>query len=1649
MDGKNFLNYSLEGTAVSTRELEKIIEKRNVHFNNHVDDIINSSLREENAVYSKTVAKEIEDSYLSYLSDEEKTSYEQNSSGWSAKEKLDFWNNHNDEIVSALKNSSADKSQISSFSNSLSNWNTASETEEKRESIRTEIKTIQTTIQNLENKMEALDTKSETFHYDQMNLQQEIDYQKSLENKCNNDLSQSVVKIAFQDKSQFEYFQNAMREEDIACTAMPTKINGQYVMAFNEGFLDQVKTIAEEHENIPLTIYQEKSIQNSFKQAETRDEYGRIIYQDNSDRDYIASGMYSSVGKPIIYSGGIREVASTISALERVSSVLTIQNYEVRTSIFSHSSSRDVGYEYTFLSMEQREERLSFMEKKYGVSREDIYDSNKESSISVQSDDPTDIRSLGKNNFENQQLEGMLKDKQTLEILSKKYGLDTSLVKESTKLEQFAAGAEKRDLTKFSMAVNDINVKLLDNLQGKLVYNGKSMIVNGRLDLDTFIKSGMTAKSLGISQEEFQILKGCAAKDKGLVTKLSGGIMMSGLSAFNKGMQLSRQMDSDSDMSWYNDLNKAKSWVNNVTTSVENVRKFAREFDISDYKLQLKSKKAANVKKMSEKEIQKTEKKLKKQNKTLSHKTKSGDIKKAGEKEAKRLLKKQRFDNSLYGRIYNANQKLKEEARRVAQKAIEKSVVGKWLQTAAKALKKFIGNALKYVGIAMLALIVIIMTVVLIIALICTVPSLFEQPEIEKSVMYKLYEHGMEEEQEWLEELRDTDFYWENHKELVYGYNWYYWEGKDRFDRYINNKVNHATSNKGEVSINPFDFTPADSVSKETDHKVTCYDGGVEVGIISNFNIDYKADENGKITLGEDHWKYGGGHTCNIKDIICMLDVLMDFDSTGDWTDQSLQDSIGQTEFKNAWGNVKHAGKCIGLGLASLWSDDAWGSWAEEMDAGSGTIGYYQLQGYMDGLFSASHQETLELEVVTFPVDTLADAKAPTKAAGGKEAGLQMALNDNVIRCPGGELDETYTDTEGKEHEIHACEVYDGFKPFFYDMNKAGIATTIPPQFKFGLEGDDGKMHPVDNEVYFKSDEEFCLPSGLATANDFNTAFWENLFKKYKDNDHWEYEQGKDETKTNDKEYGELDDFDKDVVGGDTKSSYSFDRDFSNNSPNQYFTVTHTWYSFTTDTKEKVIGQKDVDYGHMEDCSGCQTIPVAPYIVCPYGGQHYVIDGYKKQDITENVTIYDIIKHTETLHWDLSTCEGHTGYYCGGHLRCHVTGIVYSMRNKDVSFAMGELELEEGEGYSLKPPVGTYTDKYGDLVGKEVDYSTAEQAYLSGLNINTDYDILSVNYFEGLDSYWKFGNLFLKDDTLLNHLRLCEDIFSIDAKLIRYGRNQFRYNDYRQYEGWTEEKVLFALLKYGQDWNDIYGFDIATEMGFGEISASDMEKIDKALYNQYGSVYDKTRKHVVNLALAAVGNGSYDSNPHHWHAYTATKHDGVTCTATDCSGFASYPLIQTERDLQIKLNTPNNSGGWAWSCSELAGFKVSGLKSVSQHEISPYKDGTYVVNSDFSNCKPGDIISYVTGDEGAGNNHSVVFIGVLDEELELSTGTIQPGEVLIVDCTTITEGGNIYFRGYADSGLIPWSTIKNWPSKYSKGDRQLWVRDITYGMKEE
>lgn len=1678
-------DYNLGTVDALLGGLDILRQKQNIEFNNTIDEKVSETATKSREEYSSAMANNFASNYLSYLSEEDQSFYKSNQDSWTTQQTLDFWATRQDYMAQSLEQNGGDSD---SFASSLTNWNNSWQTQVKQEELQTQLSSAQSRIQELNTQIAGLDKTADNYDYNLYSLSQELSYQQEQVKTCHDQLQNNVVRYSFDTVQELRDFQQMLTENNINSSYVQNQtsnavlgalgstavgfgggvsaiaqyltneemtgkelgqkfsevgqsvkdfdvssvqcINGQYVLMVDRGNADAALEIAKQN-NVDIDFYQEKFVSSRYTTDnngnETRDENGNIVFNDKSENhrsgSYGGDLMYSGLINPVI-NMGMTEIAQTEHFVSRVEGFFSAGlefdkhdgMYHERQTCFGHCSTRDISYEMDFTQMVNNDRRMAYIEDKYHISRYDLTEwGADEDRISAE-----DLVATGKNGFEKSELKGFVKDVELQEFMDDKYGLKVPSKAEWDKMSV----AQQNDLKhQYALKMNDANAKLLDKLQGKLVdKNGNSLIArNGRLDLERLKRSGLTAEKLGISEKEFKLLKECAASDPSAFTQIT----QSGTALLGMIMEKASRYGEGQDFSWFYDIQANVNRFTKIKKGVTNVTKYVREMDFGGFKARLSSIKKRTVKKKAKKDaIKKAEQGLSKKADTIV-KSKSKVIESARKKEASRLVAKQRFEKSFVGKAVK-------KVNAAKMQFLNNTWAGKamvWMKQALAHAGKF---AFSYIAVPLFWVWVVLsamMAVVLI--FFALVPGLLEEPETEDTAYYKLYEHGMDLQDEWTKALRDEDSWWTNRKKIAYGPNYTFYDtlnGQTAFERYINAEErgvkNASCKNANKVLINPFKFEPKDD---DVLHEVDSYDGGVEIEIVSNFNIQY-SNENGKIVLGENHWQNGGGHTCNIKDIICMIDVMMGFDaSEASWDKQSLSDSTAQLTFKDACKKTIHAGKSIGLGIMSIFSDDAFAKWDKEMEDGSGTVSWLSLRSYMDGLFNMSHQEKVNLKVITFPIYTSVDPNAVDMKSEGD--GMNDAFVGVIDKCPGGKFHLDADKNGGVE--VNACCKYDDFKPFYYDQNKSGIAITIPVQAKIGLEGEDGLMHVVDNEVFWNG-ESPCIPNNLG-SNSKTKAEYVQIFNLGCTSDHWK--KGKEETDkevkySDEKEKGDLSKFQQEVVDGDSHESYSETRNLMSNSPEQSYSLTKTWYTSTSKTKQKKVGTKTVKY--TEWCGGfdCEEVIAGGQVVgrtCP---------GHEKEreeDVYKDVTVYEITKHTQTVEWSLKdTCKGHTGYYCGGHLKCLVSGVVYSFKENDIRFVNDELE---DDNYELHPPI---TDG-------SVNTSTLQKAALTGLNLHTEASILEVDYHEVFGDVWCLTTEYPEKRALLQAMMGWQDIFDVDHS-IKYGRYNFPYNNWRNYEGWTSENMTLAMLKYGQDWNEIYGFDIPVNIGFGTMQSADIVALNKALADKYGDNYGEVRQYVVGLALKAVGNGTYSSNAHHWHAYTCTKHGELTCTATDCSGFASYPLIQTERDKNIKLNKPKETNGLAFSCCELAGVGTNGGK---------YHFGTQVVRGDFSNCKPGDIISYIVSTDASensnGSNHSVVFIGVLDEDLELPSGTIiRKGNAMIVDCTTLGENGGIYFRNYAKSGqdgckCQEWGTLYNWKSKYNSGDTKMYVRNILAG----
>jgi hypothetical protein len=267
----------------------------------------------------------------------------------------------------------------------------------------------------------------------------------------------------------------------------------------------------------------------------------------------------------------------------------------------------------------------------------------------------------------------------------------------------------------------------------------------------------------------------------------------------------------------------------------------------------------------------------------------------------------------------------------------------------------------------------------------------------------------------------------------------------------------------------------------------------------------------------------------------------------------------------------------------------------------------------------------------------------------------------------------------------------------------------------------------------------------------------------------------------------------------------------------------------------------------------------------------YTVDKYKK--IYRATCTADVIcQYTETFK---RKCDGHKFVYCGGHIACHMKGMVYSATNEQLAIAgmyTDEDSMPKVKDYVLADH-GFETIR-GKVIKKEIDYTNPYTASTSGGCKSPVADVQGSDVNRGLNLYVTSGGDFCKDMKFRSDLspQVFRDIFDIDSAIDK-GNNVFPWKPekdggkgWKAYEGWTADNIQFVAMKLSIDWNDLYGFDAPLEIGAVTISEKDIDLLNDALAKEYGSNFTDSRKEAVDYALRWVGRGHY-SQDHDGHDF--------------------------------------------------------------------------------------------------------------------------------------------------------------------------------------
>lgn len=412
------------------------------------------------------------------------------------------------------------------------------------------------------------------------------------------------------------------------------------------------------------------------------------------------------------------------------------------------------------------------------------------------------------------------------------------------------------------------------------------------------------------------------------------------------------------------------------------------------------------------------------------------------------------------------------------------------------------------------------------------------------------------------------------------------------------------------------------------------------------------------------------------------------------------------------------------------------------------------------------------------------------------------------------------------------------------------------------------------------------------------------------------------------------------------------------------------------------------------------------------------IKQYKKQYRYENGSIEIYRDSTTTL---TRKCKGHSYQYCGGHLGVISRGNVFSMTNEQLA-----LVGTYNEDYQFPVQMDWSDDRYDEIRGKvitdKVNYSgTVSDAAWSGGSETPASDVQGsyMGHSYGLNLYveggnWKEGfHVVGESDSEENKQYLCRDIFDVDEMVLK-GSNCFGTKNWNDYEGWNGDNMTLAVLRQTMDWQDVYEFDIPTELGAKVLCQEDIDKIVDALKKKYGSSFNDGREQAVRIALSWVGKAHYNDEDGHNHGLVQSY-----CVAADrnfnanCTAGTAWDFIRMYSSWTGQTATQSNT--------------IDNSKAIKSPSTSLYLPADIIrhvrsvgagalVSSDNVNIDADDVNEINT----SGSNEAllmmkrdlaVVYIGELDEDLELSDGTtIKAGQSLTVDLSPNKDIGTIYLR---------------------------------------
>jgi hypothetical protein len=922
---------------------------------------------------------------------------------------------------------------------------------------------------------------------------------------------------------------------------------------------------------------------------------------------------------------------------------------------------------------------------------------------------------------------------------------------------------------------------------------------------------------------------------------------------------------------------------------------------------------------------------------------------KYAEKLQKELAKTQKYQNSAWAKLNKQmaaiKKKVAESAIGKVISAVQTAVTGAistlllYYFAAAGILALFI-QTLAIVSVMVICLVDTIKGAV-------DIGNWFAPTTYQDTVAWTLYQDLLSEEKRYVAELANTPEYAYDNRDIIsYGY-----DGKtlENYLEDFKNSEGYAqllyvSDNGGDIRINPFwreGYVTGDS---NTDYLTTIddFDGTHTYDISTNLN-NYNIIDDPEAEKYDPVYGISNGHTSNIKDIIAMTDIMYKMDASEN-DDGTMHSVLGmapqQLNVTNFWNTLGQGVKTIGQFFSNLCATIFQGAEWELPRPVINGLTYDTVRNYALTLFEVSHQQYLYLsvdycdtnhklynpdgtevnlkegtemdyDICTNPLqnsfkiklDTSQNPDTPEPYVQREDGAVQFLNKTNPDGSPWFDITVSVEDNLISSETEKLC-LWNDMPTEADEYNGLTYATTTDTVWNRIVSNNCWTKSTDTNETYSTVTDSITvsyewLSDAYSSKGEFLKAFKRNVYTALKNkyietvfsNNLFDYRDSVN---------------DHSPPLGTPTNPYDVDEKTQVKVKNGYYIIKEDVAKETTDVtyyynfQTFVTGGGDV---YLPEWFEAYFKDISAFDVTSVGRGYYY-----------SMTVVLPLKTTEVTTY-YRDCQGHIFEYCGGHICTHEQGNVFSVTNEQLTYAeiydngeepaalytsfydtSGVYHNDPYTGSLIKNRSGTYEfeKRYQEIVGKvdksKVNYGNAFAAAASGGCPSPLQDLyqgssvshgLNIITGAGGTNGWERG-IVIQDDLI----RSCRDIFDCDCIILK-GCNIFPFTDFTKYEGWTADNMELVINRVAMDWYDLYGFDVATEIGEYNytLSDQDIEVLMVGLEAEYGSLLTNDRSELTQALLTYVGRGHYTMH-HHPFSYTTSYSSDELENANH--GFLSY-----------------------------------------------------------------------------------------------------------------------------------------------------------------